>query len=45
MTPEEKRIAQLKESWIRNVVRIMNITEEEAKKIYDRIQPHKGLNS
>ena len=37
----EKRLEQLKETWIKNVMKIQNVTREEAEKLYDKLQPYK----
>lgn len=37
----DKRLEQLKETWIKNVIKVQNITRDEAEKQYDKIQPHK----
>jgi len=38
---EDKRKAQLKEAWIKNVMRIESLTKELAEEMYDRIKPYK----
>lgn len=37
----EKRLEQLKETWIKNVIKVQGISREEAEKLYNKIQPHK----
>ena len=39
-TLEEKRLAQQKETWIVNIVRIQNLSRDAAEKLYDTIKPH-----
>lgn len=38
----EKRLEQLKEAWIKNIIRIQNISRDAAEILYENIQPHKG---
>ncbi len=38
----DKLAKQKKESWIKNVVRIQNISQEEAEKLYDKIKPFRA---
>ncbi len=35
-----KRRDQMREAWIRNVIRVLGFSEREAKEAYDRIQPY-----
>jgi len=37
----DKRLEQLKETWIKNVIKVQSISRDEAEKLYDKIQPHK----
>jgi hypothetical protein len=38
----EKRLEQLKEAWIVNIIKIQNISRDAAEKLYDKIQPHQN---
>lgn len=39
----EKRIEQLKKTWIKNVTKILGLSESQALEAYNRIQPYKFL--
>lgn len=39
-TLEEKRLAQQKETWIVNIVKIQNISRDAADQLYEKIKPH-----
>ncbi len=39
-TIENKRLAQLREAWIKNIIRINNVSQVEAESLYDKIKPH-----
>ncbi len=39
---DKKRLAQLKETWIKNIMKVQGLTREEAEKMYDKIQPHRN---
>lgn len=36
----EKRLEQLRETWVKNVMKVQNITRAEAEVLYSKIQPH-----
>lgn len=36
----EKRLEQLRETWVKNVMKVQNITRAEAEVLYAKIQPH-----
>ena len=37
-----KRLEQLKEAWINNVVKVQGVKKEDAEKMFDKIQPFKN---
>jgi len=37
------KIAQLRETWINNIVRINGVSREEAEKMYLKIDPHRDV--
>ena len=37
-----KRVEQLREAWINNVIKVQGLKREEAEKMYDKIQPFKN---
>lgn len=37
----EKRLEQLKETWIKNVIKVQGISRDESEKLYKKIQPYK----
>lgn len=36
---EKKRLEQLRESWIKNVVRIYDLSRQDAEDLYERLAP------
>lgn len=38
---EDKRLEQKKESWIKNVMRVLDLSRDEAEKAYNAIQPYR----
>ena len=37
-----KRVEQLREAWIKNVIKVQGLIREDAEKMYDKIQPFKN---
>lgn len=35
----DKRLEQKKESWIKNIIKVQGLTNEEAENLYDKIKP------
>lgn len=39
MNDSEKRLEMVKQSWIKNVMKVLNKSEKEALELYNKIQP------
>ncbi len=39
----EKRLEQLKEAWVKNVVRILGYSREHSEELYNKIKPYRSI--